>query len=557
MWQRRKKQATVLLIGLLASVSILSPETQFVQAFLTQDGLVTSKQGFYSASYPGKNLVNGNFKDMCHSSARRGPHWFRIEMDREYLIETILVQNREDCCTTRINPTYFYVGNFDDMLLNDKCGGTVRSSGVYACGLTGKYIYMYQDNTSYQNILEVRAYPWKNIAPTATTRDDVGCWNGCARYGGVKCLQKLTGWNLRGRTLVCVANRRNKPYFKYDLGSEKYIKAVFLAGRNDGAWHQSRYWTVSVGNDGSVTGSNTKCLGEDKNAGQEVTCNALGRYVFVAKRDTNYLTFHHISIYEGCDCSGVTWLAPPEIPDTLWLGETRSYEFILGYESTITPDCPKALEMCHPLVTFTLQSGDPLPDFITVDGLIVTVAPTDKAHVGIYLLMASMKTYEGRDEKSVEFPGGTSSNLENLQITVNEFPPITCQLKRLIPPTTPLVVEYNVLDAEMTVDLSPGFRPDEDCGLPQELTWSVPAGAPIVTSGLQATIYSAEESHVGSYTLTLTSSTTQGGVTISNSVSLVFIVSVRVNDPCLTTELIPVQDPKDQKIFIGNGRAVQ
>jgi len=42
-------------------------------------------------------------------------------MEHEYLIETILVQNREDCCSTRINPTYFYVGNFDDMLLNPKC----------------------------------------------------------------------------------------------------------------------------------------------------------------------------------------------------------------------------------------------------------------------------------------------------------------------------------------------------------------------------------------------------------------------------------------------------
>jgi len=415
---------------------------------------------------------------------------------------------------------------------------------------------MYQDNTENQNILQVRAYPWTNIAPTATTRDDVGCWNGCARYGGAKCLQKLSGWNLRGTSgLVCVANRRNKPYFKYDLGSEKFIKAVFLAGRNDGGWSQSRYWTVSVGNDGSVTGSNTVCLGEDKNAGQEVICNALGRYVYVAKKDINYLTFHHISIYEGCDCSGVTWSAPSEIPDTLSLGETRSYEFILGYESTITPDCLKALEMCYPHLTFTLQSGDPLPDFITVDGLIVTVAPTDKAHVGIHLLKASMKTYEGRDEKSAEFPGGTSSTLEDLQITVTEFPPVTCQVKRLIPPSTPLVVEYTVFDEKMTVDLSPGFRPDEECGLPQVLTWSVPAGAPIVTSGLQATIYSKEENHIGSYTLTLTSSVTQDGVTISNSVSLVFIVSV--NDPCLSTELIPVQDPKDQEISIGKGRAVQ
>jgi len=352
---------------------------------------------------------------------------------------------------------------------------------------------MYQGNADTQNILEVRAYPWTNIAPTATTKNEVGCWNGCARYGGEKCLQKLSGWNLRcTNCLICVANIRFRPYFKFDLGSEKFIKAAFLAGRNDRWNSQSRRWTVSVGNDGSVTGSNTVCLGEEKTGGQEVTCNALGRYLYVAKSDRNYLTFMNISIFEGCDCSGVTWTAPSEIPDTLYLGETKSYEFTVGYESTITPDCPKALEMCLPVPTYTLQSGDPLPDFITVDGLIVTVAPTDKAHVGIHLLMASMKTYEGRDEKSAEFPGGITSILEELQITVNEFPPITCQVNRLIPPSIPLVVEYTVLDDELTVDLSPGFQPDEDCGLPQRLTWSVPAGAPIVASGLQATIYSKE-----------------------------------------------------------------
>jgi len=55
---------------------------------------------------------------MCVSRSGFGPHWFRIEMDHEYLIETILVQNREDCCMGRINPTVFYVGNDPDMLQN-------------------------------------------------------------------------------------------------------------------------------------------------------------------------------------------------------------------------------------------------------------------------------------------------------------------------------------------------------------------------------------------------------------------------------------------------------
>jgi len=74
-----------------------------------------------------------------------------------------------------------------------------------------------------------------------------------------------------------------KPYFKYDLGSTKFIKAVVVIGRLDAWRSQSIYWIAKVGNDGDVDGSNTECVGGSEPGGQEVACNTLGRFVFIQK----------------------------------------------------------------------------------------------------------------------------------------------------------------------------------------------------------------------------------------------------------------------------------
>jgi len=75
-----------------------------------------------------------------------------------------------------------------------------------------------------------------------------------------------------------------KPYFKYDLGSTKFIKAVVTIGRLSTVTSaHSTNWIAKVGNDGDVDGSNTECLGGSEPGGQEVSCNAQGRFVFIQK----------------------------------------------------------------------------------------------------------------------------------------------------------------------------------------------------------------------------------------------------------------------------------
>jgi len=99
-----------------------------------------------------------------------------------------------------------------------------------------------------------------------------------------------------------------KPYFKYDLGAEKFVKALVTIGRLDANASQSRDWIAYVGNDPTTFANNTQCIGGSAADGQEVTCNALGRYVIFEKQDTDFLTFHLVVIFEGCDCS--SWTLP-------------------------------------------------------------------------------------------------------------------------------------------------------------------------------------------------------------------------------------------------------
>ena len=88
------------------------------------------------------------------------------------------------------------VGNSDDISANLSCGGTITSSAIFECGLKGTVIGIKQNNTEDQHLMEVRAYPWKNIASSATTQNDSGCHNtNCTDFGAEKAIQLASGWN--------------------------------------------------------------------------------------------------------------------------------------------------------------------------------------------------------------------------------------------------------------------------------------------------------------------------------------------------------------------------
>jgi len=122
----------------------------------------------------------------------------KIRMEHGYLVESILVQNTVDAVSgekLRMNPTTFTVGDAEDIAANPACGGSIPDSELFACGLEGKIIGIAQDNDEFQNLMEVRAYPWTNIAPTAESLNECGCFRSCAASGAEIALNNYKGWD--------------------------------------------------------------------------------------------------------------------------------------------------------------------------------------------------------------------------------------------------------------------------------------------------------------------------------------------------------------------------
>jgi len=104
---------------------------------------VTADKGCHgSGDFPCSNLIDGNYMSMAHSDLW-GPHWMRIQMLHEAQVETLYVQNREDCCAERMKGTIFSVGNSENIEENPTCPQPVNGSAIFPCGLKGKYIGIY------------------------------------------------------------------------------------------------------------------------------------------------------------------------------------------------------------------------------------------------------------------------------------------------------------------------------------------------------------------------------------------------------------------------------
>ena len=146
---KKKRYDSVAIACLFAGYQLTQPEGQ-AQAYLTQGAEVEADKGCSSGS-PCIRLVDGDFETMAHSTSTTGPHWMKIKMEREYEVETILVQNRDTITNAdfiaRINPSTVTVGNLEDVSANASCGGTLTSSAIFACGLKGTIIGIRQDNT--------------------------------------------------------------------------------------------------------------------------------------------------------------------------------------------------------------------------------------------------------------------------------------------------------------------------------------------------------------------------------------------------------------------------
>eukprot|EP00058_Branchiostoma_floridae_P028282 XP_002613773.1 hypothetical protein BRAFLDRAFT_85314 [Branchiostoma floridae] len=73
------------------------------------------------------------------------PTWW-VDLGQSYVIDRVVIFNRQDCCAKRLNPFNIHIGNSDQVSTNPKCGGDHHinlnqpSISVSCQGMKGRYV---------------------------------------------------------------------------------------------------------------------------------------------------------------------------------------------------------------------------------------------------------------------------------------------------------------------------------------------------------------------------------------------------------------------------------
>ncbi|KAI8517213.1 Retinal rod rhodopsin-sensitive cGMP 3',5'-cyclic phosphodiesterase subunit delta [Branchiostoma belcheri] len=95
--------------------------------------------------------VDGNrdgdfYQESCTHTSWQGSNWWRVDLGASYFVDEVVVFNRQDCCSTRLDNFVVYVGSDPVVTLNSPCEPeqrvTTNQAGypVQCRGLRGRYV---------------------------------------------------------------------------------------------------------------------------------------------------------------------------------------------------------------------------------------------------------------------------------------------------------------------------------------------------------------------------------------------------------------------------------
>ncbi|XP_078688578.1 polycystin family receptor for egg jelly-like isoform X2 [Branchiostoma floridae x Branchiostoma belcheri] len=113
----------------------------------------------------------------CSHTAADNNAWWYVDLESSHSVERVVIFNREDCCSGRLNPFRVHVGNSTAVASNPSCGGDHSAPNLtVACGgLTGRYVGVLLPGSSrVLTLCEVEVYGSKVLK----WRDDSRCGDG-------------------------------------------------------------------------------------------------------------------------------------------------------------------------------------------------------------------------------------------------------------------------------------------------------------------------------------------------------------------------------------------
>ncbi|XP_035668854.1 fucolectin-like [Branchiostoma floridae] len=98
----------------------------------TGPSVALGKPAFQSSTYAdggaASRAVDGNgspywaSRSCTHTKQEDNPTWW-VDLGQSYVVNSVLIVNRRDCCSERLNPFNIHIGDSDQVSTNPKCGG--------------------------------------------------------------------------------------------------------------------------------------------------------------------------------------------------------------------------------------------------------------------------------------------------------------------------------------------------------------------------------------------------------------------------------------------------
>ncbi|XP_041650441.1 uncharacterized protein LOC121514334 [Cheilinus undulatus] len=250
----------------------------------------------------------------CTHTEQDNHPWWRLDLQKEYQINTVTITNRRDCCPERINGAEIRIGNSldDNGNANPRCTkiDTIApgKSKTFECnGMVGQYInIVIPDRHEYLTLceVEVTGEPTGNTPQTVQNIARLGTVTQSSPYGDAAPERAIDGRrDSQWRQGSCTHTEHdNGPWWRLDLLKKYNINTVTITNRGDCCYFRLNGAEIRIGNSLDDNGNaNPRCalistlqLGETKT----FKCHGMvGQYInIVIPNRREYLTLCEVEV---------------------------------------------------------------------------------------------------------------------------------------------------------------------------------------------------------------------------------------------------------------------
>lgn len=287
----RKASGRVFILLALATICVANDGNLLLHKKVT----LSSRYGIhYKPSMATDGITDTRAHKYAHTRREYQP-WLQVDMGSRHHVGTVVIYNREDCCSRRLRNYYIHVGDNPDISKNPKCGLIKSGGGAFRCGRSGRYvgIRIYKQ-AGIINIAEIKAFSGFNVAvgkkvilrPRAIGRSSrrvKSRFNGNVRAGS--CFMTPLGY---------------PPRLTVDLGKARRVGTLVLLRRRDQNHLYLHNYRIRVGMNRRVR-KNPLCPGTFNGDSVDPTCGKggmKGRYVTIELRKRDRLNVCGLAIIE-------------------------------------------------------------------------------------------------------------------------------------------------------------------------------------------------------------------------------------------------------------------